>query len=100
MKRVILAVCLLASVGTFAAPKESKVTYSVSKSGDGEHIPASQVPAPVKKDKNRRYPNSTNTRWELESEHGATVYKADFRDSKGRRVRAEWLADGTFLGEK
>ncbi len=100
MKRVLLAACLLASVGTFAAPKENLAAISVNKSGDGVHILASQVPAPVKKDKNARYPNSTNTRWELQDEHGMQVYKADFRKANGVRTRAEWLADGTFLGEK
>jgi hypothetical protein len=100
MKKLMLAACLLASAGSFAAPKANLSTYSVNKSGDGQHIPASQVPALVKRDKNARYPGSTNTRWELESEHGMKTYKADFIKANGQRTKAEWLADGTFLGEK
>ena len=99
MKTVILAACMLASVGTFAAPKENLFTYSV-KSGDGQHIPASQVPTPVKQDFHARYPNATNTQWQLESEHGMKVYQAQFRKANGQRTKAQWLADGTFLGEK
>src|SRR5690242_12067355 len=75
MKRIILAVCLFASVGSFANPKENLSTYAV-KSDDGQHIPASQVPAPVMKDFNARYPNARNTSWEVESEHGKLVYRA------------------------
>jgi|SRR4051794_11580490 hypothetical protein len=100
MKTVILAACLLATVGSFAAPKENFTTYSVKKSGDGQHIPASEVPAPVKRDKNARYPNATNTQWELESEHGMQVYQAQFRKANGQRTKAQWFADGTFLGER
>lgn len=99
MKTVILAACMLASVGSFATPKENLSMYAV-KSGDGQHIPASEVPRPVKQDFHARYPNATNTRWELESEHGMQVYQAEFRKANGQKTKAEWLADGTFLGEK
>jgi len=99
MKTVILAACMLASVGSFATPKENVSTYAV-KSGDGQHIPASQVPKPVLTDFNARYPKATNTKWEVETEHGMKTYQADFRKANGQRTKAEWLADGTFLGEK
>ncbi len=99
MKRVILAVCLFASIGTFANPK-ANITTSELKKGDGRHIPASQVPAPVMADFHARYPDAKNTQWEVESEHGSAVYQADFTRSNNKRVRAQWLADGTFLGEK
>jgi hypothetical protein len=99
MKAIILAACLLASVGSFASPKENVSAYSL-KSGDGQHIPASQVPAPVMRDYKARYPTARNTSWELESEHGMTVYKADFINKNNKRVKAEWLADGTFLGQE
>ncbi len=99
MKRVILAACLLASIGTFAISNSNASAYAMKK-GDGQHIPASQVPAPVMADFQMRYPDAKGTQWELENEHGKKVYKADFRRANNRRVRAEWLADGTFLGEK
>ena len=99
MKRVILAACMLASVGTFANPNLNFSAYEMKK-GDGQHIQASQVPAPVIADFQMRYPDAKGTQWEVESEHGQKTYKADFKRSNNRRVRAEWLADGTFLGEK
>ena len=99
MKTVILAACMLASVGSFATPKENISTYAV-KSGDGQYIPAYQVPAAVKQDYHARYPNATNTKWQLESEHGTPVYQAEFRKANGVKAKAEWLTDGTFLGEK
>ena len=99
MKTVILAACMLASVGTFAAPKENLISYSV-KDDDGNHIPASEVPRAVKQDFHARYPNATNVQWQLESEHGMKVYQAQFRKANGQRTTAQWLANGTFLGEK
>ncbi len=99
MKTVILTACMLATAGTFAAPKENHAMYAVNK-GDGQHIPASQVPAPVMKDFKARYPKAMNTQWELEAEHGMQVYQADFKKANGQKTKAEWLADGTFLGEK
>lgn len=99
MKTMFLAACMLACAASFAAPKENLIAYSV-KSGDGEHIPASDVPTPVKQDFHARYPNATNTRWELESEHGMQVYQAQFKKANGQRTKAQWLANGTFLGEK
>lgn len=99
MKKVILAICMLATIGTFAAPKTTTAAYEMKK-GDGQKIPASQVPAPVMADFQMRYPDAKGTTWELENEHGQSVYKADFRRANNKRVRAQWLADGTFLGEK
>lgn len=99
MKRVLLAVCLLASVGAFAAPMMPS-TYAMMKKGDGQHIPASQVPAPVMADFQMRYPGAANTQWEKESEHGKTTYQAEFKKNNGKKTKAQWLADGTFLGEK
>lgn len=99
MKKVILAVCMLATVGTFAAPKTMNAAFSMKK-GDGQHIPASQVPAPVMSDFQMRYPGATNTQWEKESEHGQVAYKAEFKKANGKKTKAQWLADGTFLGEK
>jgi hypothetical protein len=99
MKRVILAVCMLAAVGTFAMPA-TKSSYAMMKKGDGQHIPASQVPAPVMADFQMRYPTAMNTQWEKESEHGKTTYQAQFNTSNRKKVKAQWLADGTFLGEK
>ena len=100
MKRIILAACLLASLGTFANPKENVSVYAFKSGDDGKHIAASQVPAPVMTDFKARYPNARNTSWELESEHGMQVYRADFTNKKNQRVRAKWLADGTFLGQE
>ena len=99
MKTVILAACMLASAGSFAAPKENLTFYSV-KSDDSRHIPASEVPRAVKQDFHARYPNATNVRWELETEHGTRVYEATFLKANGQRTKAEWLANGTFLGEE
>ena len=100
MKRVILALCLFATVSTFANPTATRSTYAMMKKEDGKHIPASQVPVPVMADFHMRYPDATGTQWELESEHGKAVYKAEFQRSNNRRVRAQWLSNGAFLGEK
>ncbi len=99
MKTIILAACMLATAGTFANPNVNYATYEMLKE-DGQHISASQVPGPVIMDFNSRYPDAKNTKWEVESEHGKAKYKADFKRSNNARVRAEWLANGTFLGEK
>jgi len=96
IKKLILAALLLSSVSyaAYSAP----VKYGYYKKDDGRHIPASEVPDAVKKSFRSRYPNATNVRWELEREDGRRVYEAEFT-LNGRRLKAEFAANGTFLGQ-
>ena len=99
MKRILFAVLMLTSVSAFAS-KGSIVSNVVAlKSGDGRHISASQVPAPVMETFNSKFPNATNVQWEVEKEHGSKVYQAEFTQN-GKRFKAQFAPDGTFLGKE
>ena len=95
MKKILLAASLLLAGVTFA--NANNITAITVLSGDGVHIPASQVPVAVRASFHNMFPNATNVRWEREREHGQTVYEADFL-LNGKRMKAEFAADGTYLG--
>ena len=97
MKKILLAAALLVSAVTFAAPSTHAI--AIVQSGDGRHIPASQVPAPVLASFNSLYPDATNVKWEKEREHGHIEYKADFMIGN-QRWEARFLADGTLVRER
>ena len=99
MKRVLFAALMLTSVSAFAS-NGSIVSNVVSvKSGDGRHISASEVPAPVMQSFNNRFPDATNVQWQVEKEHGSKVYQAEFTQN-GKRFKAQFASDGAFLGKK
>lgn len=95
MKKIFLAAALLFAATTFTGVATANATM-VLKSGDGKHIPASQVPGPVLASFNTNFPTATNVKWEKEREHGQVQYKADFNQN-GKRWRAIFAADGTLL---
>lgn len=97
MKKIFLAASLLMAATAFTGiTSANAATAIVTKKGDGQHIPQSQVPPPVVASFNSYFPNATNVQWEREREHGSTVYQADFYN-KGKRWRAVFAADGTLL---
>ena len=97
MKKVFLAASLIIAAASFTAVNQANAsTASVASKGDGQHIPASQVPAPVIASFNANFPTATNVRWEKEKEHGQTIYQADFQ-LNGKRWRAEFKPNGTML---
>ena len=97
MKKVFLAASLfLAAASSTIVTTASAATMSTSSKGDGQHIPASQVPAPVMASFTSHFPTATNVQWEKEKEHGQTTYQADFL-LNGKRWRATFAADGTML---
>jgi len=98
MKKIVFAVMMLGSMSAFAFNTNTSSTI-ILKSGDGKHIPPSQVPAPVMQSFNSMFPNARNVQWEVEKEHGSTVYQAEFTQN-GTRYKAEFAPDGTFLGKK
>ena len=98
MKKLIIAAMLLVSASSFANKSTQFSSFAIVRS-DGQHIPASEVPAAVKATFRSLYPAATNVRWEREREHGMTVYQATFL-LNGVRTRALFAADGTFLGQK
>ena len=97
MKKVIFAALMLASVSSFAHTNASASSYAVMKSGDGQHIPASEVPRAVKVSFRNMFPTATNVRWEREREHGSVIYKASF-NFNGSKMTAKFAPDGTYLG--
>jgi len=98
MKKVFFAALLLVSVASYAVPfAPTHMTYKSS--GDGKHIPVSQVPAAVLESFNARYPNATNVQWEREREDNGVQYKADFMIGN-KRIEARFEKDGTFLGQR
>src|SRR4051794_10760401 len=98
MKKLIFAALLLVSASSFAHKNTPSISFAVMQ-GDGQHIPASEVPSAVKASFRSLYPAATNVRWQREREHGATVYQASFL-LNGVRTKALFAADGTFLGQK
>jgi hypothetical protein len=98
MKKLIFAALMLVSVSSFTYANPNIVSY-LSMRGDGQHISASQVPAAVKATFAGLYPTATNVRWQIEKEHGSTVYQASFL-LNGVRTTAFFAPDGRFLGQK
>lgn len=97
MKRIFLAASLLIAATSFSAMNTANASVEkVMSKGDGQHIPASQVPPAVLASFNSSFPTATNVQWEKEKEHGQTVYQADFY-LNGKRWRATFSADGTML---
>jgi hypothetical protein len=101
MKKILLAAFLLTTLSAVVlANTNNTVTPNVAtRSGDGRHISASEVPAPVLASFNERFPTATRVRWEVEREHGGRVYEAEFT-MNGKRFKAEFAPDGTFLGKE
>lgn len=95
MKKVLLAASLFISAATFAGYNHVNPVNTTVDAG-GNHIPASQVPVAVKTTFRNMFSGATNVRWQLETEHGRTVYQADFL-LDGQRWRAIFSADGTFI---
>lgn len=98
MKKVFLAAALLVTAFSYAAPVKHVINV-VKASGDGRHIPASQVPTAVLSNFNSRYPNATNVKWEREREDSGIEYKADFMLGN-QRWEARFASNGAFLGQK
>lgn len=99
MKKLILAVFLMSAASFSFANVSTNPSVSYFKSGDGRHIPASQVPDAVINSFNNKFPNAHNVQWEVEKEHGSKVYQAEFTQN-GKRFKAQFAPDGTFLGKK
>ncbi len=100
MKKVLLAALMLFSICSFATVNTGTATVlQTSVSGDGRHIPASDVPNAVVKSFNRHFPNAKNVSWEVEREHGSKVYSARFRQN-GQCKQAEFLPSGTLVEVK
>lgn len=89
MKKILFAASLLIAASTFAAPAHVNAAKFSSETGKGRHIPASQVPAAILSTFNSQYPTATNVRWELEREHGQTVYQAQFL-LNGKRMKVQY----------
>ncbi len=99
MKKILFAVLLLGSISAFNAANAKATSIVMLKSGGGQHIPASQVPAAVMSTFNTMFPNAKNVQWQVEKEHGSIVYQAEFTQH-GVRYKAKFAPDGTFLGKK
>ncbi|MEP7319284.1 MAG: hypothetical protein ABI921_11090 [Panacibacter sp.] len=95
MKKVLLATALLITVVSYALPVP-KAMIVLKASGDGRHIPASQIPAAVLSNFNSLYPSATNVKWEREREDSGIEYKADFMLGN-QRWEARFASNGTFL---
>lgn len=78
MKKILLAASLLIAATTFAGTNNVTAVKFSSETGKGKHIPASQVPASIIATFNAQFPTATNVRWQLEREHGQSVYQAQF----------------------
>ena len=98
MKKILFAVLMVSSISAFATIP-ARTSSVIMMKGDGKHIPASQVPAPVMDSFNSMFPTATNVQWEVEKEHGSKVYQAEFTQN-GKRYKAQFAPDGTFLGKK
>ncbi|HNP24234.1 MAG TPA: hypothetical protein PKM63_03860 [Panacibacter sp.] len=94
MKKVLLAAALFISASSFAGYYNFNANSVVE--AKGTHIPASQVPVAVRTTFASMFPDATNVRWQLETEHGKNVYQADFL-LNGARWRAVFNADGTLI---
>ncbi len=95
MKKIMLAVFLLSATATMVGlPSE---TVYAKGGGNSNSIPASQVPAPVKKNFKSMYPTATQVEWEYTPVYyGTPVYTASFRLGS-QKWQANYYADGTFV---
>lgn len=97
MKKFFLSAGLIITAVSFTATTQTNAaSFTVIKKGDGQPIPASSVPAPVRTSFNAQYPSATNVQWEKEKEHGQVVYQADFK-MNGKRWRVVYTADGGLI---
>jgi hypothetical protein len=99
MKKIILAALLLTSLSSVVLANGTVTSNVIVNSGGGRHISASEVPAPVMATFNSMFLGATNVQWQIEKEHGSTVYQAEFTQN-GKRWKAQFAPDGTFLGKK
>lgn len=99
MKKILFAALMLTSASAFVSNASAASNIVSLKSGDGRHIAASQVPAPVMASFNSMFPTATNVQWQVEKEDGSKVYQAEFTQN-GKRFKAQFAPDGTFLGKK
>ena len=100
MKKIILAASLIIAATSITGTISANATPSVVLSkGDGKHISAAEVPAPVMASFNSNFPNAANVQWEKEKEHGQTTYQAKFLQN-GKKKVAVFAANGTLLSSK
>lgn len=97
MKKILLAASLLIAATSFAGSYNAPLAKMAMEAKKGRHIPASQVPAPVKATFSSMFPTATNVQWEVEKDNGQVVYTASFRVN-GKSQKARFSADGTYIG--
>jgi len=94
MKKLILALFLLSASVTMIGIC-SETVYAKSGGGNSNEIPASEVPAPVKKSFKADYPNAKSVEWEYTPVYyGTPVYTASFKQGHDKWV-SSYYPDGT-----
>ena len=103
MKKLIFALFILCASVTLISISTETVYASGGKGGSGggggtsNKIPASQVPAPVKKNFKADFPTATQVEWEYTPVYyGTPVYTANFK-LNGTKWAASYYADGTRI---
>ncbi|CAN5816596.1 hypothetical protein BH10BAC2_BH10BAC2_26650 [soil metagenome] len=96
MKKIFLAASLLIAATSFTGFSSANAATVTAIAKKGQHIPASEVPAPVMATFNSTFPTATNVKWEKEREDSGLQYQADFTQN-GVRWRARFSKNGTLL---
>lgn len=73
------------------------VLFALLSCDDNNHS-ASDVPQSAKSALETKYPGATDVEWESETKDGKKIYEAKFNWS-GKKIEAEFAADGSFIGE-
>lgn len=96
MKKIFLAASLLIAAASVTGISNANAATITAVAKKGQHIPASEVPAPVMASFNANFPTATNVKWEKEREDSGLQYQADFTQN-GVRWRARFAKNGTLL---
>ncbi|MFT3705299.1 MAG: hypothetical protein QM802_23225 [Agriterribacter sp.] len=86
MKKMLIAALLLLNASVYASSGSGKNGKENEK---GNHVSVSQIPGWVLAQFNAMFPGATNVQWEIEKEHGAIQYKAEFY-LKGQKMKARF----------
>jgi hypothetical protein len=77
MKKMFIAALMLLTISVYASSGGGK-NGREKENEKGQHISAAQIPGWVLARFNAMFPAAVNVQWEVEKEHGAVQYKAEF----------------------
>ena len=95
MRKMLFVLLIVITTPVFVS--QNVQATSLTSSGGGIKIPASQVPKAVKKTFNSSFPTATHIEWEYNPQYyGGNIYTASF-NLNGQKWEASFGESGTLL---